>query len=279
VDGVNLTASGSAVTAPDGHALAQLARAHAEHLKGVLLVGNWDESIEEFYEPTAYALLGNEQHVSAVASQLATFVVNEGWDGVSVDLESLLRRDAGGLVAFIHALRADLPVADSVNVDVTNYTTPSKYVATGYDLGALGADADEVTLMAYDQHGPWDERPGPVASLSWTRAGLKVLLRYIPAAKIDLGVAGYGYAWRPHGNVQLSDAQARELVASDHAVAHYKQSIGEWTAVLSDGSTLWWSDSSSYLQWAQLALEDHLHGMAVWSLGLSDPIPATPASS
>src|ERR1700730_10160211 len=247
VDGVNLLSSGEAITAPDAQARAQLARTHAEHLRAVLLVGNFDEATEGFYEPTAYGLLGSQENVTAVAAQLAGYVIREGWDGVSVDLESLLRRDAAGLIAFVNALRSDLPAGDEVNVDVTNHTRAAQYLAAGYELAALGAGASDVTLMAYDQHGPWESRPGPVGALSWTRSGLAVVLRSIPASKIDLGVAGYGYAWRPHENVQLSDAQARELVASEHATAHFQKAAGEWTAKLSDGSTLWWSDQRSYL--------------------------------
>ena len=274
VDGVNLLSSGSAVTAPDAHARAQLARAHADHLQAMLLIGNFDETIEDFYEPTAYAMLDDEEHIAAVAGQLAGYVTSEGWDGVSVDLESLLRRDGDGLVAFVKALRADLPPGARVDVDVTNYTRPGQYLASGYELAALGGAAEEITLMAYDQHGPWENQPGPVGSLAWTRAGLAVVLESIPAGKIDLGVAGYGYAWRPHENIQVSDARARQLVGADHATARYRSSIGEWTAELSDGSTLWWSDQRSYLQRAALAVGEHLHGMAVWSIGLSDPITA-----
>ena len=272
VDGVNLRKQGNAVTAPGAEALAQLARAHRDHLSAVLLIGNFDQSIENFNEPTAYALLSSGPHIAAVAGELARYVTRQGWDGISVDLESLLARDAAGLVAFVQALHGALPHGDSVNVNVTNYTRPSQYVAAGYDLQALGASADEITLMAYDQHGPWEKTPGPVGSLAWTRAGLAVVVHSIPAAKIDLGAAGYGYVWGPHGSFQVSDARAREMVSSDHATATYRQAVGEWTARLHDGSTLWWSDGRSYLQRAELAIADGLHGMAVWSLGLSDPI-------
>jgi spore germination protein len=46
--------------------------------------------------------------------------------------------------------------------------------------------------------------------------------------------------------------------------------VGEWTAHLPDGSTVWWSDARSYAVRARLAASLHLHGLAVWSLGLSD---------
>ena len=48
--------------------------------------------------------------------------------------------------------------------------------------------------------------------------------------------------------------------------------MGDWTATLSDGSTLWWSDTRSYALRVALARHEHLHGLAVWSLGESDVI-------
>jgi hypothetical protein len=60
-------------------------------------------------------------------------------------------------------------------------------------------------------------------------------MRSVPAARLDLGAAGYGYGWRPHRNVQLSDAQARALVrqnhglvSSKHAPAHGHRFKGWW---------------------------------------------------
>jgi spore germination protein YaaH len=48
--------------------------------------------------------------------------------------------------------------------------------------------------------------------------------------------------------------------------------VGEWTAHLPDGSTLWWSDARSYRRRADLARQWRLHGLAVWNLQESDPI-------
>jgi spore germination protein YaaH len=275
VDGVNLDTGGDAISSPGSRARAQLARAHTDGLTAVLLIGNFDESIEDFNESTAYALLGSRSHIAAVANQLASFVVSQGWDGVSVDLEALLRRDAPGLVEFLRALRADLPAQDTVNVDVTNYPSRAKMLAAGYDLPDIAAAVDEFTLMAYDEHGPWEKRPGPVASLGWTRHGLATVLGSVPAAKVDLGVAGYGYVWRAHQRFQVSDEEARRLVSEEGTGARFDQAVGEWTASLRDGARIWWSDARSFALWAAVASEAGLHGLAVWSLALSDPITAS----
>jgi spore germination protein YaaH len=273
IDGVDIDAHGTAVDQPDAGALRQLAVAHRDHLAGILLVGNWDDAINNFSERLAFGLLGDPAAIASVARTLAGDVTSEGWDGISIDLESLLPRDSSGLTAFATALRADLPAGKSLAVDVTNFTSAAQYRANGYDIGALGRIVNVFALMAYDDHGPWENTPGPIGPLAWQKAGLAVVLRSVPAAKVDLGVAGYGYSWGPrHRNLQLSVAGSRAMVRRGGGRARWVTRVGEWTARLGDGSVLWWSDARSYRLRVALARADHLHGLAVWSLGLDDPL-------
>ncbi|MHB8492023.1 MAG: glycosyl hydrolase family 18 protein [Solirubrobacteraceae bacterium] len=272
VDGVNLEGSGNAVTMPGPATLRQLATAHRDGLPAVLVVGNFDPAMEDFSEPLAHRLLGNPAAIAAVAGMLATAVATEGWDGVNVDLESLLPRDAAGLTNFLGSLRVALGPTARLSIDISNATDAAQFAAQGYDLPALGNEVNTVVLMGYDQHGPWEATPGPVGALWWQRAGLAIVTRQMAPSKVVLGVAGYGYAWRPHARHMISDAQARALVRSHHARARYMPALGEWTARLSDGSTLWWSDRRSFRRRLSLARADHIQGLAVWSLGLTDPL-------
>jgi spore germination protein YaaH len=271
IDGVNITDHGTEVDPPDAAALRQLAVAHEDHLAGILLVGNWDDAINNFSERLAHGLLGDPAAIGTVAQTLAGYVTTEGWDGISIDLESLLPRDTPGLTAFATALRADLSPSKSLAIDVTNFTSASQYRENGYDIAALGQVVNVFALMAYDDHGPWENTPGPIGPLSWQKAGLAVVLRAVPAAKVNLGVAGYGYAWRPHHhNLQLSVAQSRALARHGGGRPRWVARVGEWTARLHDGSVLWWSDARSYRLRVALARADHLHGLAVWALGQDD---------
>ena len=279
VDGVNLQARGTEVQAPDAAARAQLARAHADGLRAELLVGNFSERINDFSEPLAYGLLGSPPRIRRIAAALGTTVSREGWNGISLDLESLQARDGAGLVTLVRGLRADLPAGDTVSVNVMNETSPVHYRAAGYRLGALGQAASRLILMAYDQHGPWERIPGPVGALDWQKAGLAALLSHVPADRVDLGQAGYGYVWAPHHRTQLSDAAARLMVTRAGAHPHWSPRAGEWTADLPDHTTVWWSDARSLTLRERLAARQHLHGMAIWSLGLSDPIESAMASS
>ena len=272
IDGVNLTDAGT-VSAPTAADRKQLARAHAHGLPGVLLVANWSNAVNDFSEPLAYKTLGSTAKTDAAAAALAAAVTAGGWDGVSVDLEALVPRDKAGLTRFVSDLRTDLPSGDSLTVCISANTTLAGYAAEGYDLKALAASVDQIVLMTYDDHGPWEKTPGPIGPLRWQQAAVAALERRVSPGEIFLGAANYAYAWRPHSVDSLTVAQARALAARWHARPRWVAAAGEWTAKLRDGSTLWWSDRRSMRVRLTLAGNLYLHGIAVWSLGTGDPLP------
>lgn len=274
VDGLLLNRSGSKVTAPSRAAKAQRNRAHAADRTAQLLVSNYSEADGDFSEPIARKLLTSSANRARVVRSLATAVRTGGWDSIMIDLEALTPADRRGLTAFARALRA--AVGDDVRLDIalTASTSAAGYADLGYDVRALRAPIDHFTLMAYDQHGPWEPRsPGPVGSLAWSSKAARALATLAPADQIVLGVAGYGYHWkgkRPAG--QLSDAQARLRVRKAGVTPEWDAKVGEWTATLPSGEVLWWSDARSLRERVQLADRLGLAGVAVWSLDLSDRI-------
>ena len=271
VDGVDLTGAGavSTPTAADRH---QLAVAHGHKLPAVLLVANWSDAVNDFSEPLAYKTLGSTAKTDEAATAIAADIAQGGWDGVSVDLEALTPRDTAGLTRFVSDLRADLPSGDSLSICLTAATSHGAYAAMGYDLSALGASVDQIVLMTYDDHGPWEKTPEPIGPLGWQRASVAALEKDVPAAQIFLGVANYAYAWRPQRVDSLTVAQARALARRLHAQPRWIANDGEWTAH-AHGSTIWWSDKRSMAVRLSLAHTLGVHGIAVWSLGTGDPLP------
>ncbi len=269
VDGVVLDRRGDGVSALDPRLAAT---AHAHGLRAELLLSNYSDRIGDFDPRAAARLLRSPAHVDAVATQLASYVASQGWDGIQVDLESLSARDADGLLALVRTLQSRMAPEKTVSIAVMASDRPSEYVRRGYRLAELGQAVDVLALMTYDQHGPWSG-PGPVGALPWQRRAVGVVTAVVPATKVDLGVAGYGYTW-PRGRQgrTLSDAGARRLVSRSGAVARWRAGSGEWTARLPDGTRLWWSDGRSIALRQQLAVELGLHGIALWRLGSADPL-------
>ena len=97
----------------------------------------------------------------------------------------------------------------------------------------------------------------------------------MPAAQVDLGVAGYGYTWSPRrarldGHARHRTA-ARAREAGVRPVWHAR--AGEWSARLPGGTVMWWSDARSFRQRERLARALGVHGLALWRLGSADPLP------
>ncbi len=274
VDGLTLNRPGRSVTQPSDGALRLLRRAHRDGLKAELLVSNYSDRIGDFSPWIASRMLRDKDNRAAVVRQVARLVAKGGWDGVAVDLESLRHDDAPGLTSFVTALQQQMPVRRTVSVCLMAATHTADYRDMGYDLSGLAQHATRLALMTYDQHGPSWSGPGPIGALPWQRQSLAALRVRVPASKVDLGVAGYGYSWPPSGTGHdWTDAAARHRVTTDGATAVWHATQGEWSATLSDGTVMWWSDGRSWDLRAQLASDEGLHGLALWRLGSADPLP------
>jgi len=266
-----LVLRGRGVTRPDQQ-MRRLARAaHRDGLTSELLVSNYSDRLGDFDPAALHRLLSEPARIASVARQVSAAVQAGPWDGANVDLERVRRGDAAGLVSFVRHLQADLPASRTVSIDIGAATSLAAYRDDGYALAPLGRAADVIDLMTYDDDGPAWSGPGPIGPLPWQRAALGALLRRVPAGRVQLGVAGYGYTWPAHGTGHdLTDAGARRLVRDDHATARWNRRAGEWTATLSDGTVLWWSDGRSYRLRERLAGAAGVRGLAVWRLGSAD---------
>lgn len=276
VAGVSINARGNGVARPTDDALRLARAARRNDLIAELLVSNWSNRLEDFDPRATHRLLSHPARIRRVAARLASYVEAGGWDGINVDLERVRGTDRDGLVAFVQAIQDAMPAERTVTIDVSARSSQAGYRAAGYDVPGLAEAADRIELMTYDEHGPGWSAPGPVGGLPWQRRCLIALLEEIPAAQVDLGVAGYGYAWTPHrpghpGHT-VTVAGARRLVARDGVRAQWRPKYGEWTARLNDGTRLWWSDRRSLARRAELARHQGVHGLAVWRLGSADTL-------
>ena len=274
IDGVGVSPSGSSIGPPSARSLALLAVAHAHGLRSTLLVGNWGGP-SGVSPGIASRLLTSGPHRAHVVYRLLQIVRTEGWDGVTLDLESLSSSDGPGLVALATALRSRLPRGDLLAVDVAAPQSIAGDIAEGYRLPSLGRVAD-VVLMAYDEHGPWSG-PGPIGGLPWLKRVLNVARNQIPSQRLILGMAAYGYSWRVGKHptsAAVTDVQALRLLLRDRSHPRWNAVQGEWTAALRHRTVLWWSNSRSIRLRETLARRLHLGGVAIWQLASADALHA-----
>jgi spore germination protein YaaH len=148
------------------------------------------------------------------------------------------------------------------------------YERAGYNLAALAPSIDRFVLMAYDQNGTWSTASGPVGALDWGARGLEAMLTVVPPEQVSYGIAGYGYRWGGDEVItKVTVAEARDEANADPAnTVFWDPDVGEWSASLTDGTELWWSDARSFRSRVELAQSYGLGGVALWLLGSADPI-------
>ncbi len=276
ISGIDIAAGGAAVTTPAADVLSQLKHAHQLGKKAEVLLLNYQAGTG-FSDDVAKSMLSTKANRDAAAASLAGVVSQYGFDGVMFDLEELSAGDAGDLTAFAAALRADVGPGIHLDAALQPSTNAGGYASRGYDIAGLLKSLDNVTVMAYDQHGTFNPtNPGPIGELSWQRKVLAALLLTAKPGQVDLGVAGYGYRWAADGTHTVGDVRARRLVAAGQVTPTFDDRRGEWTATLADGQVFWWADARSIALREQLAASLGLHGVAVWSMALSDPVPVAP---
>jgi spore germination protein len=276
ISGIDIGPDGSAVTSPSEDVLAQLRHAHALGKKAEVLLLNYQAGVG-FSDEVAKSMLGTPANRASAAASLAAVVRSSGFDGVMFDLESLSPAEAPDLTKFAAALRAAVGPDIHLDAAIQPSTRPEGYRRLGYDIPGLLESLDNVTVMAYDQHGTFNPaNPGPVGELSWQRKVLRAMLILAKPGQVDLGAAGYGYRWAADGTHTVGDIRARRLVAAAGVTPSFDERRGEWTATLPDGQVFWWADARSIALREKLAASLGLHGVAVWSLALSDPLPVAP---
>ncbi len=127
---------------------------------------------------------------------IVDYVVEMGYPGFDLDLEGIDAEDRDAYSAFV----ARLAEALHNQGKILTLAIPAKAsdVRTGwagpYDYAALGKHADLILLMTYDYS--WSSGPpGSIAPQDWVDRVAAYAVRQMPASKVLLGLAFYGYDW------------------------------------------------------------------------------------
>ena len=214
--------------------------------------------------------------------QLDRFLsANPGYHGICLDFEQIPAKDQRLYAEWIEEIHHDFQ-ARGLRLYVN--------VAAGSDdwyLKALGANADGVILMDYDEH-EVSSGPGPVAGQSWFDANLQRMVRTIPLQKIICGVGNYGYDWslplpkrgerpseRTMNVTDLSVQEAWQRAAESSADVHLQgDELNPHFAYDDDDAhvqhQVWFLDGVTALNEMRDAQLMGIRTFALWRLGIED---------
>jgi spore germination protein YaaH len=191
-----------------------------------------DQTLKQFarahglkVEPSLFTLSAGLNHLlltdaairASALQNIVDYTLGEDYDGFDVDLENVDPADRDALSEFV----GDLASALHDQGKLVTIAVPAKEreVTTGwagaFDYAALGSQVDLVTLMAYEYRGPFSG-PGSVAPFDWVQRVTDFAAHQIPASKLLLGLAFYGYDWNTSSGGAVSLGYPRVLALADH---------------------------------------------------------------
>ena len=175
------------ISTHDDQTLKQFAHAHGLQIEPSLLTGSgW----------LNHRLLTDDETRAALLQNILSYTLDEGYDGFDLDLEGIYPDDRDAYSSFV----ADVATELHAQGKLLTLAIPAKErdVTTGwagaFDYAALGAQADLVTVMAYEYRGPFSG-PGSVAPFDWVARVAAFAAHQIPTDRLLLGLAFYGYDW------------------------------------------------------------------------------------
>ncbi|MHB1954106.1 MAG: glycosyl hydrolase family 18 protein [Sulfobacillus sp.] len=218
-------------------------------------------------------ILTNATIRGQVVQSLTQMAVRDQYPGYNIDFEQLNYWDRQAMSDFVVQLADALnPLGKVVTVAVIPKTFTDPY-GRAYDYHVLGQYADKVVLMTYDYH-CIGSAAGPIAPIGWVTDAVNYALSRMPANKIVLGLAAYGYDWGSDGTtVEVHDQEAVSLAEDQGVPIQWNGAYQEpWFTYTSGGvsHTVWFENGYSDAFKIALAQQDHLGGVAIWRLGDED---------
>ena len=234
---------------------------------------------------SVHSMLSNPAAIARLIGELRATAATSGYPGIHLDVENAAEEDRPALTSLITQLAAGLH-ADQRRLAVAVIPHKPGHInasSVAYDLPAIAAAADLVTLMAYEQHGP-STQPGPVAGLDWDTELLAGSLPSLTASRTLLGLGTYARRWTPDGAVAdgygpaVAAALAEPNARCDYDFAAQTPFIDSGTT--SAQTVTYYDDADSLARKLSLEPSRGLAGIAIWRLGFEDPalwalLPAT----
>jgi cellulose synthase/poly-beta-1,6-N-acetylglucosamine synthase-like glycosyltransferase/peptidoglycan/xylan/chitin deacetylase (PgdA/CDA1 family) len=220
-------------------------------------------------------MLAHPEAREKLSKALADYAVKNHHAGVVLDFELIEPATQPDFSKFIHDLGAAMHGANlklMVALPAADWSYDYKYIAS---------QADAVILMNYDLHYPTSD-PGPIASQDWFERNIENILKIVPADKIVMGIANYGYDWPaktkavPHPVAAGVTFQQAIITAveSQSDVTFDPETLNPHYSYADEQNqvhTVWMLDGVTAYNQLRAAERQGVRGTALWRLGMEDP--------
>jgi spore germination protein YaaH len=229
-------------------------------------------AVNEGFTPAGLErVMASPELMKAHAAKLIAIALQAGIDGLDLDYESLKAVDRDNFTGLVREIctaahKKGLKVVIAVH---SKESEPGNWDGPiAQNLAELGKLVDSVRIMTYDYH--WETSDaGPIAPPDWVNSVMTFCTTQIPAAKLEMGIPGYGYDWlakKAHG---ITWAEWSKLLAENGPALRDEQS--QELVLKYKGRTVFFSDAASNTPKVPIASRLSLRGLALWRLGSEDP--------
>lgn len=223
-------------------------------------------------------LLNDQEATNRLIQSMLETVRSKGMSGVDFDFEFLLPSDRDLYTAMVRKTREIFNAEGyMVTVALAPKTSADQrgLLYEGHDYGGMGHAANYTLLMTYE----WGYKFGPplaVAPYDQVRRVIEYGLTEIPAAKILMGMANYGYDWTlPFVQGQseaerISNPEAVARAVRYGAVIQFDELAQSPYYTYTDANgrqhEVWFENEASWRAKLNLIPELGLAGISIWNI-------------
>lgn len=245
-----------------------VSRLHKNHIAVIPLVGT-EQNGDEFS-----GLLIDPYSRTNIVNALVWRAVSISADGLDMDIEVVKKEDVKNYSAFLEELSSELKkngMTLAVSIIAQTGKDTDWDVAKNQDIESIGKIADEVRLLAYDQHSDGYEQ-GAITGTAWQSQVLSYALRFIPREKIVVGLPNYGYAWDGTGQEPNSFRydEFMERIGQDKSFQFVRDEESEELHYVSGVKDAWLSDHVAVKHLMENARSLGFNRFIIWSLSGMD---------
>ena len=242
-----------------------------------------------------HALVNDAAARARMIASMVALGKQHGFWGWQFDFEQIHVGDRDSLSLFYREA-ADALHANGMKISIAVYPDPGdlqnasdfhtwlwEYLVGAYDLAALAAAGDFITLMTYLQHTPRTP-PGPVGGLPYMERVVRTALAHgVKPEQMSLGIAFFSMHWRTEWNAErkgyswgrgLGWKAASELIQKAGARLQWDGAQGASFARWENHGVFeyaWIEDARALAPKLDLQKRYRLRGISVWRIGQEDP--------
>jgi poly-beta-1,6 N-acetyl-D-glucosamine synthase len=237
------------------------------------MLSNFYDKDKNFHGESVHRIINSKAKRDRLINDIIKVLEKNHFIGINVDLEELKETTDEAFIAFQKELYIKLHNRHFlVSQDVIPFNED-------YNYEALSKYNDFLFVMAYDEYSA-STKPGPIAEQKWIEAAMDEATKKIPANKIVLGLAAYGYDWPNEEEVDPRDVavltyqdalntakEAQAKIDFDNDTYNLHFSYYDDDNIVHDA---YFTDAATTFNAMRFATESSLAGVALWRLGSED---------